>query len=101
MKEKLKMKMKDEWRLLEADPGIQIQFADEVSIHNCMSLASLATVGPANGVPTLTVGKKKVLNLLVGGLCFTHVIVVIQAQLHCLMCMHELGFNGEVSLSGV
>ena len=50
----------------EGDPEIQIQFADETSIHNCLSLASISTVGPASGVPLLTRGKKKVLNLLVG-----------------------------------
>ena len=50
----------------EGNPGIQIEFASEASIHNCLSLVSLATVGPPD-VPTLSRGKKKVLNLLVGG----------------------------------
>ena len=39
------------------DPGIQINFADATSTDNCLVLASLATVGPASGVPVLTRGK--------------------------------------------
>ena len=41
----------------DGDPGIQINFADATSIDNCLALASLATVGPASGVPVLTRGK--------------------------------------------
>ena len=55
----------------DGDPGIQINFADATSTENCLALVSLAR--PASGVPVLTRGKNKVLNLLVGDLCFTHV----------------------------
>ena len=43
----------------EDDPGIQITYADEVSIHNCLGLPSISTMGPPD-VPILTQGKKKV-----------------------------------------
>jgi len=46
---------------VEEDPGIQINFSDKNSIDICLSLAVLASVGPANSVPPLQRGKKKVL----------------------------------------
>ena len=36
----------------EDDPGIQITYADEVSIHNCLGLPSISTMGPSD-VPKL------------------------------------------------
>jgi len=46
---------------VEEDPGIQINFSNENSIDNCLSLAALTSVGPANSVVLLQKGKKKVL----------------------------------------
>ena len=40
----------------EDDLGIQFTFADDTSIHNCITI----TIGPTNNVPALHVGKKKV-----------------------------------------
>lgn len=62
MEEELKMK---EEQTFQDNPEIQIEYADDISIHNCLSLPSLDTVGPANDVPALRRGKKKVLDLLV------------------------------------
>ena len=41
------------------DPGIQITYADEANIHNCLGLPSISTVEPPD-VSILTQGKKKV-----------------------------------------
>ena len=40
------------------DPGLWIRFSSPQSIHNCLGLASAATVGPAMGLPSLTKGEK-------------------------------------------
>ena len=40
----------------DIDPVIDIHFASNASIDNCLSLATLSTVGPANDVPSLTRG---------------------------------------------
>ena len=41
----------------EENPGIEINYADERSIDDCLSLGALSSVGPANGVPDLVRGK--------------------------------------------
>ena len=38
------------------DPIVDIRFASDASIDNCLSLNSLRTVGPANDVPSLRRG---------------------------------------------
>ena len=35
------------------DPGIQITYADETKIHNCLGLPSISTVGPPDVPITL------------------------------------------------
>ena len=43
----------------DGNPGIKINYADDTSIDNCLSLGAVASVGPSSGVPNLTKGKKK------------------------------------------
>ena len=38
------------------DPSLRVYFASADDIHNCLSLHTIATVGPSNKVPRLVTG---------------------------------------------
>ena len=55
----------DKASYLDIDPGIKITYADARNIDNCLSLPSVNTVGPANGLLRLIRGEKSVRNIVI------------------------------------